>query len=120
MLEMVYRDIFPAVSAYCAELSTAAMSRRAFVPETACSFEEDTVSRLSVLLQEAYRVAGEMQAVLEKTAAIGDIQELAMFYKDSVLSRMEELRAYVDEMETLTAASAWPMPTYGDLLLSVN
>ena len=33
---------------------------------------------------------------------------------------MEELRSDLDEMERLTAAEYWPVPTYGDLLFSVN
>ena len=33
--------------------------------------------------------------------------------------RMAELRAVCDEAETLTAASYWPFPTYGDLLFGV-
>ena len=37
-----------------------------------------------------------------------------------MLSRMTELRVAADEAETLTAESAWPFPTYGDLLFSVK
>jgi glutamine synthetase len=32
---------------------------------------------------------------------------------------MAELRSLCDEAETLTAASYWPFPTYGDLLFGV-
>ena len=33
---------------------------------------------------------------------------------------MNELRVAVDEMETLTAKSDWPYPSYGDLLFGVR
>ena len=46
--------------------------------------------------------------------------EKAVFYRDHVLSGMESLRLELDEMEKLTAAEYWPLPTYGDLLFSVN
>ena len=36
-----------------------------------------------------------------------------------VLGDVTELRRLVDEMETLTARDAWPMPTYGDLTFGV-
>ena len=32
---------------------------------------------------------------------------------------MEALRAAVDGMETLTDASAWPYPSYGELMFRV-
>jgi len=33
---------------------------------------------------------------------------------------MNALRSVVDEMESLTAASAWPYPSYGDMLFSIK
>jgi glutamine synthetase type III len=33
---------------------------------------------------------------------------------------MEDLRAIVDEMETLTAEDAWPVPAYGELLFGIR
>ena len=32
---------------------------------------------------------------------------------------MEELRRYVDEMETMTASDFWPLPSYGDMMFRV-
>ena len=40
--------------------------------------------------------------------------------RDTVLSKMCELRVACDEAETLTARSYWPFPTYGDILFSVK
>ena len=45
--------------------------------------------------------------------------ERAEFYKDNVIPIMNVLRTLVDEMETLTAAEYWPLPSYGDLLFCV-
>ena len=50
----------------------------------------------------------------------GDTLDRALFYRDNVLSCMEDLRQDLDEMERLTAAEFWPLPTYGDLMFSVN
>ena len=46
--------------------------------------------------------------------------EGADFIRDEMISRMTALRAAADEAETLTAESAWPFPTYGDLMFSVR
>ena len=48
-----------------------------------------------------------------------DITERAFCIRDEVLGRMEALRRLCDEAETVTAASFWPFPTYGDLLFGV-
>ena len=33
---------------------------------------------------------------------------------------MEELRVYADELETITDARFWPLPSYSDILFSVK
>ena len=42
-----------------------------------------------------------------------------MFYRESVFTAMQELRAVADEMESLVGEKYWPYPTYGALLFSV-
>ena len=51
--------------------------------------------------------------------ALGDVTAEAAFVRDEVLPKMAALRAVCDEAETVTAASYWPFPTYGDLLFGV-
>ena len=46
--------------------------------------------------------------------------ELALYLEAHLLPPMEALRAAVDEMETITDASVWPYPNYGELLFSVK
>ena len=49
----------------------------------------------------------------------GDLQAQAFFCKDTIFSCMQELRAVVDEAETVTAKAYWPFPNYAELLFSV-
>ena len=44
---------------------------------------------------------------------------MAQYYKNSVFSAMQELRAVADEMEVITGKNDWPYPCYSDLLFSV-
>ena len=39
----------------------------------------------------------------------------AFAFRDVVLPIMRELRAAVDEMETLVSSEYWPLPTYGEM-----
>ena len=52
--------------------------------------------------------------------AVPDVTDAAYVIRDVVLQKMAELRVVCDEAETLTAASYWPFPTYGDLLFGVR
>ena len=62
--------------------------------------------------------------VLEKTLLDAqDIEEtfdLAKYYRDTVFPAMNELRAVVDELETLVPSKYWPYPSYGEMLYSVQ
>ena len=49
----------------------------------------------------------------------GDVTAQAFYIRDRVLDAMSALRGVCDEAETITAASYWPFPTYGDLLFGV-
>ena len=40
--------------------------------------------------------------------------------RDNVLGKMAELRAAVDEAETITSKEFWPFPSYADILFSVR
>ena len=51
---------------------------------------------------------------------IPDITEESYQIRDSVLSKMGELRVACDSAETMTAKKYWPFPTYGDILFSVK
>jgi len=46
-------------------------------------------------------------------------EELSFYCKDEIIPAMNRLRAVADELETQTAASNWPFPTYGQILYSV-
>jgi glutamine synthetase len=47
-----------------------------------------------------------------------DPLEQSRFIRRSVMPLMDDLRAIADELETLTAADLWPLPSYRDLLFT--
>ena len=55
----------------------------------------------------------------EKMASVKKDEDASFYYKNTVENKMVSLRRYVDEMETLTARDAWPMPTYGDITFKI-
>ncbi len=119
MIEMVRKDILPAVSTYIRKLSEAAASTKTICPEIACTYEIDMVKKLSYLADTMYQRLGELDRVTAEAATITDGQQNADYFGDTVLNAMQSLREVADEIETLVGEKYWPYPTYGKLLFNV-
>ena len=119
MLEMVKKDILPAVSDYCRDLTATALQKRQLLPDCSCEVEETLVKRLSKLSTCLYQKNDKLEKALLDCKAYTDLQELANYYRDVVLLSMQETRTVADELETIVGSSYWPYPTYCDLLFHV-
>ena len=119
LVEMSRKEILPAVSAYIRSLSETVRARQALDAEAPCRFEREEIAQLSRHVDEAYEKLLRLEGAI-RALPRGDTLDRALFYRDHVLSGMEDLRQNLDEMERLTAAEFWPLPTYGDLMFSVN
>ena len=120
MIDMVKKDILPSVSRYIHELSDTALAKKSFAPLSDCSYEEELITKLSLLTGTTYTNVKALEKALMDAGDITDTTELAKYYKDAVFAAMNELRIGVDELETLTDSKIWPYPSYGDLLFSVK
>ena len=120
MVNMVRKDILPAVSAYSAALADAALSKEALGAGVNTSFERETAAKLSELMRETLSGAETLRTVNEQACAESDALQKARVYHDRVIPAMEALRENVDAMELLCDREIWPYPTYGDILYSVK
>ncbi len=120
MIDMAKTEIAPAVSAYVLELANTAVAKKAADDSISRSYETELVKKL-VRLEE--RIAGktdELEEAVRKLQDAADVEAESYMIRDTVLGKMEELRAACDEAETMTAKKYWPFPTYGDLLFGVK
>ena len=120
MLDMVKRDILPAMSKYSAILAGNISVKQAALGRIDCAYEKSTAEKLEKLTTDVYKCVGELENALAKAKTITDSYENAKFVKDCVLETMTALRAAVDEAETLVSAEYWPFPTYTELLFGVR
>ena len=120
MLDMVRKDILPAMSGYSAQLGDAVAKKIAVLPDADCSYEKDSLKMLTALIGAAHRTVKKLEQDLLTSKSVDDMVELAEFYKSTILDDMRELRIAVDEMETVSSAEAWPYPSYGELLFGVR
>ena len=119
MIDMVKRNIFPAVIRFSGDVAKAVGCKKAALPDLDCSDEEALVRRLSGLSAEMMRQTSALEAALAGVQ-FADAYEAAHYYKYTVFAIMDALRAAVDSLEVITSAEYWPYPSYTDLLFSVK
>ncbi len=118
MLEMAKKDYLPAISAFTTSLISSLEKKSAF--SLPSSYEKKTLSRLCAITDNIMNISEELEKELAKEKSMHEEKMKAEYVRDSIILKMSELRANVDEAETLVSRSSWPVPTYGDLLFSVR
>ena len=116
-VDMVKRDILPAVSAYTDALSSSILGKRAVSKDIPCIADTELLKKLSSLSDGLYGKCAYLEKALIKVPE--DTQKAALYYHDKVFALMQEMRAITDEMETMTASEYWPYPTYGEMLFNI-
>lgn len=118
-IDIVKKDIIPAVAAYIKELSDTANSKRLFLSNVDCETENDMVTKLSLLMHSLYIKNEILENKLIEVKSLESSVDIADYSRNNIFETMQEVRAVIDELETNTARKHWPFPTYGELLFSV-
>ena len=118
MADMARKEILPAVLRYTGDLAAGISEKKKAAAALPCRAETRLLEKLSGLADAIDAAIEALEESIESGAA-GNITAQAFFIRDELLGKMAALRACCDEAETLTAASCWPFPTYGDLLFGV-
>ena len=118
MVDMVNRDILPAISTFTRRLADTAAIKKA-VANAESSYETSRLAELSALESSILNAVDVLDESLT-AAEENDMQKQAEYYHDSVFVNMQSLRAVVDRAETLTPSDVWPFPSYGELLFGVR
>ena len=120
MSQMAKKEILPAIEEYTAFVASAAGNKKALDSSVPCTYETETVKRLSVLAGQIYEKTDELDKAIAKLSDAADIEQEGYMIRDELLPKMSELRVACDEAEVITAEKYWPFPTYGELLFGVR
>jgi len=118
-LDMAKKDIVPAVTEYIKELAQTASIVKSVDPEIVPTAQTELMKKLTNLLNCFVGKIDVLDKAVVGAKEITDVADNAMYFKDYVISAMQELRAVADEMESNMSAKAWPYPSYGAMLFSV-
>jgi len=119
MVDLVKKDVIPSMLGYQGELA-ALLAQKQACGDFGCQLERYLLDGLSRRGDCMLRRLEALEAALLTAKAVDESLALAEFYRDEVLCSMAELRIVVDELETLVARRHWSLPTYAQLLGSVN
>ena len=116
MVDMMRKDILPAVTSYIKELTDTAVGLKSLGIDSDVS----EIKTLTAMHAHATKKLAALESAMLSTYALGNGLEGAESYRDKVIPAMTELREVADEMELSTAKKYWPYPTYGDILFGIN
>ena len=118
-LDMAKKDIVPAVNAYIKELAETISLLGGIDRELVSEPSMDLLKKLSTLLSCFLNRIKDLDKAVVGAKDVEGVAENAMYYKENVLTAMQELRAVADEMESNMSSKHWPYPSYGAMLFSV-
>ena len=116
MIDMVGKDIIPAVVRYTKEVAEAAAGVESLGIDA--SVQRELLTRVSVLLRQTNAALNDLRMRQAKAAGLTG-EEQARAYYTEVCPAMEVLRAPVDHLEMIVDSHIWPMPAYDELLFNV-
>ncbi|MGB5824706.1 MAG: glutamine synthetase III [Proteocatella sp.] len=119
MLDMVKKDLVPALLDYTSILSTSAINNSKLSDLIDISMEEELLIKLSKLGRCMFSKSRELDDLLLLSKDYLCSQELAVFFSSCVVNKMNEIRMVSDEIESFIPRSKMPYPTYSELLFSV-
>jgi glutamine synthetase len=119
MVDMVKGDIIPACIDYQNDLAKLLEKKKA-CGTSDTSLEEHLLATISKLCSSLLKKLSALEDAILKTKEERKILDQAGFYRNKIFSGMDELRLVVDELEGLVAKKYWPLPSYAQMLFSVN
>ena len=117
MVDMATRQIMPACVDYSGKVSNNVAVKK--------SFGLDSPAEIKIAKQITDDMAVMLNAIDDLKQAVNNVPEdvsmlnRSEYFRDSVIPKMEKLRAVADELETIVGEKNWPFPTYGQMLFYV-
>ena len=117
LLEMINRDVIPAIASYSNHLCEAINNKNAIRFDS--SVEYELLSRLTACNKELFSLSSALKMAVASAERSNDIMEKSKEYRDVILKLMADIRKYADSAEAVMPSNYWPYPSYGDLLFKI-
>ena len=120
LLDMLRKDVLPAVSRFTGALSATAHEKKKLCGESACRYEKTAAAELSARAAKLWDGAEKLEKAVRRIDDGRLSTESAVeICRGEILPEMETLREISDGAELIMNRAAWPYPSYGEILTSV-
>ncbi|MBQ8905690.1 MAG: glutamine synthetase III [Ruminococcus sp.] len=120
MLDMLNKEIIPAVISYENELAKLMANKKAIGIEFSTQLESDLLQSISRLGAKLSIQRAALSDALEQVEQISDPLARASAYYTKVFSAMTALRDTADQLESLVDKRFWTLPSYDEMLYSIQ
>ncbi|MGI6594189.1 MAG: glutamine synthetase III [Christensenellales bacterium] len=121
MIEMVKKQILPAVLSYERIPVDLALKKTQIDPHFDVSVEKELITKLTKSTKILHSRTHTLEFNLTQAPpSNSDPLKTAAYFKEKIIPVMEQVRKEADILETLVSKPYWPFPTYADLLYSVK
>ncbi len=119
MIDMAKKQIIPAVIQYQTGLADSINSIKKAVPDIDISVQVSLMKDISENLKKMFEALGKLEEKTHQAEKMQEGKEQGYYYHDEIASIMKQLRDPADKLEMLVAKSAWPFPSYGDMIFEL-
>ena len=117
-VELIRKDVMQSAFSYEKILLDLLATKSKFNIKT--DVEEKCLTQCSNLASEILAGTEELDEQIIIAKGIVDTLELAVYYQENIVKSMNEIRILADELETLLPRNCMLLPSYGEMLYSVN
>ena len=117
MIEMARRQLLPATLDYIQKLAQSVVLKNQIGISAAT--ESEIAGKLSDLADAFYDSIYTLESIVNTACDIKGIQEQAEYFRHHVFTEMERMRTISDTIERMMPQSAWPIPTYSEMIYNV-
>ena len=111
MLDMLKRDILPAVSDYTGSLCSRIQSHSAI---GSSRYESSVAAKLSETTDQLLAAVEKLERDLADAPQVTETR--LIYFQSVILADMSAARTLADTLETMVDRKYWPFPTYSDIL----
>jgi len=120
LLMMLNSQIVPACTKFAGQTAQSIAQIKASGVMCDTQAIEEVLRKTTSGISSLVKGMKKLERAVEKFEKFGDdFESQARFARDSIVSVMNEVRKYADELEVIVGKEYWPIPTYSDLIYSV-
>lgn len=116
MIDMISKDLLPAVNAFAATTAREAAETKAYLPNISCNAQDALIRRLTSDYTDMTNLIDKLKHELTQLGGISSMQGAADYCRDRIIVTMDEIRAIADDAEAAIPNDFLPYPTYEELL----